>query len=447
MTAETRNNRHLEIDASIINFSWLVRLRWGAVLGQLATVLIVDRWMHLHLPLRPLIAIILAEAASNIACALWVRRASTVPELLTAVVLVADVLILTALLSLTGGSYNPFSFLYLVHIALAAVVLRERWTWALTLLSLACFGALFLMPVRNTVDHGDPAMHGAHLQMHLEGVASAFIGYFVQRISRALSAREAELRDAREIRERNEKFASLVTLAAGAAHELATPLATIAVVSKELEHRLKKPGDGSDASAHTWNEAGEDARLIRSQVERCRLILSQMTAGVGETMGESERWVPLGKLVDDAVASSVAPSRIDVRMEPSSRNFELRVPHEAMVRALANVLNNAIQASHRGTPITLTCEADDTSVTLRIRDLGEGMSAATIRRVGEPFFTTKPPGEGMGLGLYLTRAVLNRLGGTLRLTSEPGIGTTAELRFPLAPKISSATRSEVKGTR
>jgi len=415
------------MEASVINFSWLVRLRWGAVIGQLITVLVVDRVMHIHLPLRPLLTIIATAAISNVACAVWARRQQRIEESTFGLVLVADVLLLTGLLYLSGGPFNPFSFLYLVHIALAAVVLSERWTWALAVLSLASFGALFLLPVHGTVDHSDASMHGEHLRMHLEGmwvafgVAAGFIVYFVQRVTRALAAREAELSEAREIRERNEKFASLVTLAAGAAHELATPLATIAVVSKELERRLQPTAAEGVV---------EDARLIRSQVERCRQILSQMTADAGETIGEATTVAALGDVLGEAATSSIDPTRVQIELDPPIGHLEIRVPREALVRALANVINNGLQASPSGAAVVITAEHSGAGLEVKVRDEGAGMSIEVARRVGEPFFTTKPPGEGMGLGMYLTRAVLARLGGSLDFTSELGGGTTVALRLP-----------------
>lgn len=415
-------------DASVINFSWLVRLRWGAVTGQLVTVLVVDRIMHIHLPMPPLLAIISFAALSNAACALWVRHQDRVGEAAATAILVLDVLLLTALLSLTGGPFNPFSFLYLVHIALAAVVLSERATWGLVVLSLTCFGSLFLLPVQGPVDHSDPHMHGEHLRMHLEGmwvafgVAAGFIVYFVQRVTRALAVREQELSQARAVQERSEKFASLVTLAAGAAHELATPLSTIAVVSKELERMLEVECAGA---------AVDDARLIRGEVERCRKILSQMTAAAGESMGEAARPTRLGDLIDSAVRSSAQPARVDVEGDAAA-DFDgsLCLPREAVARAIANAINNALQASPEESRVTVRVARAAGFVQIAVRDRGSGMSADVRRRVGEPFFTTKPPGQGMGLGIFLARAVLTRLGGAVEFASEQGRGTTVTLLLP-----------------
>src|SRR5438105_706747 len=131
-------------DVQAINFSWLVKLRWGAIVGQVFTILAVARFMQLALPLVPLLCIVALAFLSNLACASWSRRGGRVGELLLVGVMSFDVILLSALLFFTGGPFNPFSFLYLVEIALGALVLRERWTWALVLLALGCSGVLFV---------------------------------------------------------------------------------------------------------------------------------------------------------------------------------------------------------------------------------------------------------------------------------------------------------------
>ena len=134
-------------DAHALNLSWLLRLRWGATVGQVVLILGVHFGLGLPLRLLPLGATIAVAAASNAALGLWARRERPVPEGLVWAVMALDLGVLTLLLDLSGGASNPFSALYLVHIALAAVVLRPRWTWALTGLAIACFGALFVDPL------------------------------------------------------------------------------------------------------------------------------------------------------------------------------------------------------------------------------------------------------------------------------------------------------------
>ena len=182
-------------DRNTINLQWLIRLRWGQALGQTLVILGVDAVMELTLPTATLLAIVAVEVISNLALAAWTKRATSVPEGVLVGVLAGDVMLLTALLFFSGGAFNPFNFLYLVHIALAAVVLSARLTWSLVILSALSFGALFF-----TESLGPEAARHVHhadqMQMHLKGmwvayaVAAVFIVYFVQRITRALGARE-----------------------------------------------------------------------------------------------------------------------------------------------------------------------------------------------------------------------------------------------------------------
>jgi two-component system sensor histidine kinase RegB len=415
-------------DAHVINFRWLLRLRWWAIVGQIITILTVEWVLQIPLPLMALFALVAVGAASNAACGRWVRSAPAVQEWMLGALMALDVLLLTGLLSLTGGSFNPFSSLYLVHIVLAAVVLQPRISWMLVTLSLACFGALFVIPVGSPIGGADAQAHAEHVRMHLEGmwvafgVTAGFIVYFVQRVRRALAQREAELVAARNLTTRNEKFASLATLAAGAAHELSTPLSTIAVVANELERQLAGSNGSSGAAA--------DVRLIREQVSRCRDILMQMAADAGQGTGEAIASVAIEDLIAQAIEGVPDPAQLTVVVEPPARGRALHVPVRAVAQALRGVLKNAQQASPGHAAVELRVGVDAAAWRFTVRDAGAGMGDDVLAHVGEPFFTTKPPGQGMGLGLFLTRAVLTRLGGTLELTSAKGKGTTAVLTLP-----------------
>jgi two-component system sensor histidine kinase RegB len=414
-------------DAARINFLWLLRLRWGAMAGQTITILGVQWLLAMTLPLRLLLAIIACEAVSNGACALWVAQDKRVEPWMLGALMAADVLLLSGLLYLTGGAFNPFSFLYLVHIALAAVVLSPGWTWTLVGLSLACFGSLFLLPQPSSIAGMDMHLEHAHMHMHLQGmwvafaVAAAFIVYFVQRVRAALTEREQQLAEARDRTARSEKLASLATLAAGAAHELSTPLSTIAVVAKELEHQIERRGGADDAVA--------DARLIREQVSRCRAILVQMTADAGESMGESSQAVSIDSLLEQALDGLQQKASIRI-LDGDARSFMVEVPRNPVAHAIRNVLKNALEASAGAgdVQVRMTAHADDCC--LEVTDRGIGMPPDVLDRAGEPFFTTKAPGQGMGLGLFLSRVVFARLGGRLEIESAPGHGTTVRLYLP-----------------
>jgi two-component system sensor histidine kinase RegB len=411
-------------DAHRVNFSWLITLRWGAMTGQIAIVAIVYLILRVPLLLVPLFLTIGVEASSNIAAKMWVGRTKRVEEWVIAALMAFDILILTALLYFSGGPLNPFSFLYLVQIALGAVVLRPRKTWALVALSLLCFGALFFAHSDLKLDARDPTMHHEHDQLHLQGmwvafgVAAAFIVYFVQRVTRALAEREGEL--ARQ-RTQSEKLASLATLAAGAAHELSTPLSTIAVVAKELEHSLPDSAP---------KDCVEDARLIRAEVERCRNILVQMADDAGESSGEAIVPITAEGLIESTLVEIDDRSRVQVILDDSAKARSIPGPPRALGRALGALVKNALSASPEESPIELRFGAELDGWRIEVRDHGRGMAPDVLARAGEPFFTTKAPGQGMGLGLFLTRTIVERLGGRFELSSTPGEGTSARLALP-----------------
>lgn len=423
-------------DAHQINFAWLLRLRWGAIAGQVLTIVLVARFLHFDLPAGAIFAIIALEMASNIAGTAWLDGHRITSERPIVLLLSLDILALTGILYLTGGPMNPFNFLYLVYLALAAVVVSTRWTWALAALSLVSFGGLFFesRELEAVGIHRSPdAPHD--MTLHLQGmwvafaVAAAFIVYFVSRVSRGLAQREAALARAREAAARNEKLASLATLAAGAAHELSTPLSTIAVVAKELERELVRRAE-ADGPA-------QDARLIRTEVERCRRILDRMAVEAGESPGEGLADVTVRDLVELSLNDIAERARVRSDFDSVTGGRVIRVPPRAVAEALRAILKNATDASPSDAEIIVSARVTNGSLRIEIRDEGPGMDASVLARAGEPFFTTKGPGNGMGLGLFLARAVTDRLGGSLDIESARDHGTTAILTLPASPPATS----------
>jgi len=419
-------------DPDRINLDWLIRLRWAAIGGQLITIAAVQYAMQLEIPIVPLLGLVGLEVGSNLACALAARRWRPRQAWLAAV-MALDVLLFSGLLYLTGGPNNPFSFLYLIPIALASITMRAAWTWALVGLSLACSAVLFA--THQPLSLGD---HSRHMSLHLRGmwvafgVAASFIVYFLLRVQRALERHERELDAARAAAQRQERLASLATLAAGAAHELLTPLSTIAVIAGDLQRDLAQPGAPA--------RAVEDARLVRAEVERCRAIIERMRADAGDTAGEGFAAVPVAALVEDVVGG-VADSRVAVRPEIAAALADrmLTVPPRAVGQALSALIENAQQASPPGDDVVLRVAPAGRHIRFEISDRGSGMPADVLARVGEPFFTTKPAGRGMGLGVFLARAVADRLGGEVTITSKPGTGTSVVFALPLeAPAVVAA---------
>ena len=431
------------LDRNGVNFSWLMKLRWSSIVGQIATILGVYLVLGIEVPLVPLLAIVGIELCSNILCALWFARRPQVREWHLAGVMGLDIALLTGLLYFTGGPFNPFSFLYLVNIALAAVVLQAQWTWMLVALALLSFGMLTLLDYRPLPLDG--LTPGEAVNLHQQGVwvafgvASGFIVHFLWRVTGALSARERELNQTRAEAAQKERLASLATMAAGAAHELATPLGTIALVAKELERQLVRAAAGGRAgvlaaggggaaavAAATGPATGEaasegpegpapaqvveDVRLIREQVARCRAILDQMAGGVGKSAEQSVESVTVAALIDEVLDGVRTSPPVHLEIEPAAAATRLRLPPRAVAQAVRSLVTNAQDASSARQPVVVSAAVEDRALAIEVRDRGLGMAREVLERVGEPFFTTKPPGRGMGLGLFLTRAVVERLG-------------------------------------
>ncbi len=388
-----------------IHLVWLLKLRWVAIVCQLVMIGLCVQLLDLDVRWEGVAAVTVLGAASNALGELLRRRGRGLSAFPLAA-LCLDVLLFSVLLYFTGGPTNPFSFLYVVYLAIAAVVLEARWSWAIAALAFVLLGLLYIVsPV--------PEHHG-HLKLHLEGmwvalgVAAVFIVYFVGRVSKALTESERQLEQAR-------RLASLATLATGAAHELSTPLSTIAVVAKDLEKHL------------TNDEARGDATLVRREVERCRAILTQLAAESGVARGEPPERVGVRSWVEGVVAELGASGGVQLDI-PDDLSFV--GPRRALSLALKGLVDNGLKAAPAASPVRLVGVRCDEEIEVVIADSGPGIGAELMARIGEPFFTTRPHGGGMGLGVFLARTVVEQAGGALRIDSRPGSGTRVTLRLP-----------------
>ena len=408
--------------AARINLRWVVRLRWGAVAGQLIAILLAQRYLQQPLPVGPLLAVCAALAAGNLGVQLWLARGGRPTDRASALHLLGDILGLTALLALSGGTDNPFALLYLVHITIAAIVLPQRWSLLLATASIAAYSLLDLLPI-----HGLPLIGDTSL-LHVRGrwlafvVAAAFISTFSLRMSDALRRRERELTRAKNDAEAAERLGALGTLAAGTAHELNTPLGTIAILAGELAHSVESP------------EASRDVEEIRRQIRRCKEIISNMLAPRGGD--EEPKEFEVASVLEAVVRRWQAGRRVqpELDIDVHVRRARVRLPIRAFEQAVANLLDNAADAtegrSAASVRVVLSRRSDELQLT--VEDNGSGVPEPLRGRIGEPFFTTKGPGKGTGLGLYLARHVVEAEGGEMVVDSAEGRGTTVRLTVPEA---------------
>jgi two-component system, sensor histidine kinase RegB len=395
---------------------WVARLRYGVLAGQATLILAARFGLGTHLDILWLSLPLAATAGSNLAIGRLADRYGVRPTL--GAMLARDTISLTALLALSGGPANPFTLLYLVQIALSAVVLSRQWTWGIGALSVAGFGLLFKVHTRLDLLESH---HSTGFSSHLVGMSIAFaaaallVTVFIGKVSDALRQREREVLALRDQLARHDRLGSIATLAAGAAHELNTPLGTIAVAAGDLA----LSADAGVAS---------EARLIRSEVDRCRGILRQMSAG--EPPGETPARVSVPGLLEAVLRGFPAADRERIRTESGKSGRLAVLPANATRQALAALVRNALDASPAGKQVLLAADCRPDRLRFTVRDWGTGMTAETLRRVAEPFFTSKPPGHGMGLGTFLVRVFARQMQGRLAFESEPGAGTTAVLEIP-----------------
>ncbi len=398
-----RRSRRLRVDT-------LVKLRWLALLGQVAALIVTYFVLRFSLPLGPCLLVIAASAWLNIGLRLRFGRTDRLEDVPAAAMLAYDILQLTALLYLTGGIENPFSMLYLAPIMISAVSLSGRITLVLTLLMIAAASAL-------TFEHYPlPWFPGDQLQLPLiydAGIwvaivlGAAFIAIYASRV--AIEARK--LADALAATElviaREQHLTQLDGLAAAAAHELGTPLATITLIVRDLQKQIP----AADPLA-------EDLNLLTQEAGRCRAILGTLTS-LGGDGGDILDEMSLGLLIEEVVS----PHRdFGVRIsilkdgqgpEPVCRR------NPGILYGLGNLVENAIDFA--ATEVWIASRWDASRVTIVIEDDGPGFSSDVVGRVGDPYVTTKTDrrakseeGSGLGLGLFIAKTLLERSGATVK---------------------------------
>ncbi|HVW09052.1 MAG TPA: ATP-binding protein [Bryobacteraceae bacterium] len=421
--------------AAQVALPWVVRLRYLMAMWQIARILFVGLVLDVQLPMFWLLLMPVIVLVSNgwLTVRVLSPRGVTIraqrPEWIIAGVVVLDTLCFTAALMLTGGPDNPYNVLYLVHVAIAAMVLPRWHGRGLAAFACLCYGAVFRFHAQV------PELSGESVSaLHLLGVWLSFaaavflLTVFSGKISELLRGREESLLRLRQQLDQKDRLASLATLAAGAAHELNTPLGTIAVIARELERY---------ATVTQPNEAmALDCGLIRGEVGRCREILERMSADGADPTGETPEAITASGFLEEVQEGLPEAERRRVRIEADDSYMLLVIPMRAVGQALTALVRNAIDASPAEAPILLAARQAgprrEGYIRFEVRDRGCGMSEETQRRAGEPFYTTKEPGKGMGLGVFLARTLADRLGGELTFES-PGRGTVATLEIPRAP--------------
>jgi two-component system sensor histidine kinase RegB len=351
--------------------------------------------------------------------------------------LLLDVASLTALFYFSGGSTNPFVMLYLLPLAIAAAALPAGYVWGMAGVTTACYTALLAWHV--PLPHSGQA-HDADFGMHVLGMwlgfvlSAALIAWFAVKMAATVRERDRTLAALRENALRHERVLALGTLATGAAHELGTPLSTMAVLVKDIE-----PEQGISA---------DKLGILRTQIARCKEILASLSAAAGQVRAESGQSLALDDWLRDLTERwlTLRPG-VNARRHFEGTQPAPRVVAElTLAQAITNILNNAADASPDSVEIDARWNADE--LVLEIADRGAGLAPEVQASIGAPFladgnearaaglgwpecgFTTKS--DGLGLGLFLAYTTLNRFGGDVRLMQRDGGGVLCRLTLPLA---------------
>ncbi len=404
-----------------IELSWLVTVRWTTLAACIAALAFGRTALGLDSAVVDVGVGVTLAVVSNGWLLSAARRPNTLPRYAPGVLVCLDVVLLAWCLLKSGGVLNPASIFFLVEIVLAALVLGRPWTWIVTVLSIAGYGLQLLAPTSELA--AAASMH-PQIAEHMRGMWLAFfvtaiiIGALVTRLAVSIERRDHAIAQMRDDAARQMRLMSLASMAAGAAHELSTPLSTIAVAAGELAR--------SAAALPGGNVLASDIHLIRAELTRSRRILTDLSGRADESTAAEA--CPIGEVIAAALDARAPSDRARIVVTGSLSTI-VAWPRALVARALGNVIANALQASTDGV-VTVTTAEDRARITIAVADRGQGMNAETLARAGEPFFTTRDAGEGTGLGLFVARATAEQLGGRLHITSTEGQGTTVTCELP-----------------
>ena len=415
-----RNRIFNAASSALGHLQLLYRLRWLALLGQLITIATTSLWLDIRLPLLPLLGIVAAHFLFNLATCWQIRRIrshrTTLGSLQLPAQIVADIAVLTLLLYFAGGAANPFVSLYLLPISIAAAILPAGAVIGLLLLTLLCYSGLMLwhVPLPHIHAFGHDQFWGHQIGMWLTFViAAAVMVWFLLQAATMIRQRDQQLRQAREKALRNEHILSLATLSASTAHELGTPLATLTLLADELRHDPALPA-----------AMLADLQLMQEQIARMKRLLGELSGRASAQQQEQvglRQW--LERLVDEWRLLRPAAQ---LQLRANIVHSVTVASHGGLEKALQNLLNNAADVSPAA--VELAAGIDGDWIELHVLDRGPGVAPEVAELAGGVPVSTKA--EGLGIGLLLTHATIEQLGGEVALFDRPGGGADIRVRLP-----------------
>ena len=403
----------------------LFLLRNITITGAGAGVAVANNFFGIGISIFPIIVTLGLLTGLNILTWLRLKMAFTISNAEIFTQLLLDIAGITSLFYFTGGAANPFVWFYLLPLIIAATILPRTHTWIMAGITVACYSALFFFAVPTGSGSGH-AHHASGFQMHVLGMwlgfvmSAGFVAVIIVGMAHGLRERDRKLAEVREQALQNERLVALGTLATGAAHELGTPLGTMAILTAELEHEYTSP---------EHSDLHRKLGILRGQIGRCKETLSVISASAGADRAESGHRMHVKDYLDQLIT--------EWREQRPGINLNLTINSQAIAadilaertlsQALINILNNAADAS----PNDIVFRADwgNEQLDLEVSDRGPGLAAEVYNQLGKTPVTTKD--EGLGVGLFLAQATIQRLGGTLSINNRQAGGITLHITLPL----------------
>lgn len=432
------------------NLRWLFILRNLMIFSESLLIFLSAYGLNIRLPEQQLWLVVLLIIAVNIYTSIRLQTDEPVTETEIFSQLIMDVIAIASLLYLTGGASNPIIWVFLLPVIITAIMLPQSYAWYMVILTTSLYTVLmaFNIPLPAIEPHSPnpqmlhPGMANYELlqqahamsdrhyfNLHIFGMwfgfvfSAGLVAFFVVELAIALRIQERNLAEARENALRDERVVALGTLAASAAHDMGTPLGTMAIVAHELER---------DYPIHRFPDLHEKTLIMQQQIERCKEALSVMSASAGEMRAESGRVILLMDYIDNVIKQwrvHKPAAKLNFFIDPNVVSDAKIIAERTLTHSIVNILNNAAEASPPEKGIEFHARWDLSQVIIKIRDFGPGLPPELADLAGKQPVVSKK--RGLGVGLFLTYSTINRLGGKINLFNHDTGGACVEITLPL----------------
>jgi len=427
------------------NLKWLFILRNLMMTAEVLLIFISTYGLGIKLPQEQLWLVILSIGAVNLYTWMRLQTDELVTELEIFSQISIDVLAMASLLYLTGGASNPIIWVFLLPLIITGIMLPQAYTWNMVILTSSIYTILigYNIPLPAIEPHVPnpryltPEMsHQLHMMtdknyfnLHIFGMwlgfvfSAGLVAFFVVELSNTLKERERNLAEARENALRDERVVSLGTLAASAAHDMGTPLGTIAILTHEMQQEFPE---------HRYPDLQQKLIIMDQQIKRCKEALSVMSASAGEMRAESGQIMLLTDYIDEVINQWRAQNpttKLNLFVSPDNLMKAKIIADRTLTHSIMNILNNATQATTDNQGIEFHATWDRQQLNLKIRDFGPGLPSEYLGFIGQHPVTSKK--QGLGVGLFLTYSTIKRLGGTIHFNNLETGGVCVEITLPL----------------